>query len=65
MFIIHYVSRVLNANDIMDCGIVFAISLGSLLDTQRREYAIMILEDPVDLVIYRSTTLVTERTFYR
>lgn len=36
-----------------------------LLDTQRREYAIMILEDPVDLVIYRSTTLVTERTFYR
>lgn len=35
-----------------------------LLDTQRREYAIMILEDPVDLVIYRSTTLVTERTFY-
>lgn len=36
-----------------------------LLDTQRREYAIMILVDPVDLVIYRSTTLVTERTFYR
>lgn len=46
----------LNTNYIMDCSIVFTVSLKPLLllDAQTPTYAIMILENPVNLVIHRT-----------